>query len=73
MCLLPLSVGAAMLVVGVVLLIRWARGTGPDRPEVAGLGRTESMLVGALLCSVGLLLTALGATGTICGRLGVLG
>lgn len=71
MCWLPLVVGAAMLVAGVVLLTRYFLGTGENRPGVAGLGRTESMLIGALLVSVGPLLLILGVTGAICNRLGI--
>lgn len=71
MCWLPLVVGAAMSVAGIVLLTRYFLGTGENRPEVAGIGRTESMLIGALLVSVGPLLLVLGITGTICNRLGI--
>lgn len=46
---LPLVVGAAMLLAGTRLSTRFVVETGDIRPEVAGLGQTESMLIGALL------------------------
>lgn len=71
MCWLPLVVGAAMMIAGAMLLLRYFLARAENRPEVAGTGRTESMLVGALLVSVGPLLLILGLTGTICNRLGI--
>ena len=60
MCWIPLVLGALMLVFGVVLLVRFFTGHGSQRPEVASQWRTESMIVGALLSSIGLLLLILG-------------
>lgn len=71
MCWIPMTLGAAMIVVGVVLLIRFFTGHGAVRPEVATPARTESVLVGAALTSVGTLMLALGITGAICQWLGV--
>lgn len=71
MCWIPLTLGALMVVGGAFLIVRFFAGHGTASPEVANLGRTESMIVGALLTSVGLLMLVLGATGVICARLGV--
>jgi hypothetical protein len=63
--------GALMVVGGAFLVVRYFTGHGAARPEVATLGRTESMIVGALLTSVGLLMLVLGVTGVICERLAI--
>jgi len=63
--------GALMVVGGAFLIVRYFAGHGDARPEVATLGRTESMIVGALLTSVGLLMLVLGVTGVICERLAI--
>jgi hypothetical protein len=71
MCWIPITLGALMVVVGVVLLVRFFAGHGVVRPEVATPARTESVLVGAALTSVGTLMLALGITGAICQWLGI--
>ncbi len=71
MCWIALVVGAAMLIAGTFLLFRFFLGHGSQRPEIAGPARTESMILGGLLSSVGLLLVLLGVTGTICNALGI--
>ena len=71
MCLLALILGMVSMLAGAVLVIRFFVSHGPRRSEVADVNRTESMLIGALLVSIGFLLTALGATGTICQHLGI--
>lgn len=70
MCWILLAIWLAMLVVGTVLLVRFffARGIGP---ETASSARTESMILGALMASVGLLVTILGVTGALCERFGI--
>jgi hypothetical protein len=60
-----------MIVVGLVLLVRFFAVGGPGHVEAAGAARTESMVLGALMASLGLLLAILGATGAICTNLGV--
>lgn len=71
MCVLMLSFGIAMLVAGTVLVARFFTAHGASRAEVASVARTEGMVVGVLLVSIGFLLAAFGATGTICQRLGI--
>ena len=71
MCWIPLSLGALMVAGGAFLIVRFFAGHGSARPEVATVGRTESMIVGALLASVGLLMLVLGITGVICRGLGI--
>jgi hypothetical protein len=71
MCWIPLSLGALMLAGGIALIVRFYVGRGDVRPEVAGVGRTESLLVGALLASIGTLVLILGVTGAVCQRLGL--
>ena len=68
---LALGIGAIMMVVGLVLLIRFFAVGGPGHVEAAGAARTESMVLGALMASLGLLLAILGITGTICSNLGI--
>jgi hypothetical protein len=70
MCWIPLSLGALMVAVGIGLVARFYGGRDETRPEVASVGRTESLLVGALLVSIGTLVLILGATGAVCQRLG---
>jgi hypothetical protein len=60
-----------MVLAGIVLLTRYYAGRGTDRPEVASVTRTEDMIVGALLVSLGILLVALGGTGAVCVRFGL--
>jgi hypothetical protein len=71
MCWIPLTLGVLMIGGGVFLIVRFFAGHGSARPEVATVGRTESMIVGALLASVGLLMLVLGITGVICQGLGI--
>lgn len=71
MCWVALTIGAVMLLIGSVLLIRFFAVGGPGHVELAGLGRTESMVLGALMACVGLLLAILGMTGAICQNLGL--
>jgi hypothetical protein len=71
MCWILIVLGAAMLVFGVFLLVRFAVGRGAASPMVATLNRTQSMVIGALLTSIGFLLLVLGATDAVCIRLGL--
>jgi hypothetical protein len=71
MCWIPLGLGALMLVVGVTLLVRFFSGHGRDRPEIASQARTESMILGGLLSSIGLLLLILGIVAETCFLIGV--
>lgn len=71
MCLVAFILGMVSTLAGAVLVIRFFVAHGPRRSEVADVNRTESMVVGALLVSIGFLLTVLGATGTICHHLGI--
>jgi hypothetical protein len=71
MCWIPLSLGALMLAGGIGLIVRFYVGHDGARPEVASVGRTESLLVGALLASIGTLVLILGVTGAVCQRLGL--
>lgn len=71
MCVLMLSFGIAMLAAGAVLIVRFFLAHGAARAELASVTRTETMVLGAVLVSVGFLLTVFGATGTICQRLGI--
>ncbi len=71
MCWVLLAIGLAMLVFGTVLLVRFFSARGANDPETAGPGRTETMILGALMASVGLLVTLLGVTGAFCERFGI--
>jgi uncharacterized membrane protein len=71
MCWIPLVVGALMVTIGAALVARFYLGHDEARPEVASVGRTESLLVGALLASIGTLVLILGVTGAVCARLGI--
>lgn len=71
MCWLPLSLGVVMMIVGTVLIVRFFAGRAANSPDVATATRTETMIIGALLASLGLLLTSFGATGAICQGLGL--
>lgn len=71
MCWVPTLLGAAMLAGGTVLLITFWRGRGANAPEVAAPARVESMILGALLTSIGTLVFVLGLTGVICTALGI--
>lgn len=71
MCGVLLVIGVAMLVVGSVLLVRFFFARGANDPETASSGRTETMIVGAALTTVGLLVGLLGATGAVCARFGI--
>jgi hypothetical protein len=70
-CWIIVALGSTMVLAGIVLLARFYAGRGVERPEVATVTRTEDMIVGALLVSLGLLLVALGGTGAVCLRLGI--
>ena len=63
MCWIPLVLGVFMTGGGAFLIIRFFTGSGRERPEVASVGRTESMIVGVILSSVGLLVLLLGVFG----------
>lgn len=71
MCWIGVGLGAIMMVVGLTLLVRFFSVGGVGHVQAAGAARTESMVLGALLLSIGLLLSILGATGVICTGLGV--
>ncbi|MDZ7707810.1 MAG: hypothetical protein U5J97_07945 [Trueperaceae bacterium] len=71
MCWLLLAIGVAMLIIGSVLVVRFFSARGANAPETAGSGRTETMILGAMLASVGLLLGILGTTGALCARFGI--
>jgi hypothetical protein len=71
MCWVPLTLGAVMIVGGATLIVRFYLGRGAAAPEVASPSRVETLLLGALLTSVGTLLFVLGLTGAICTRLGI--
>ena len=71
MCWIGVGLGAVMMVVGLTLLLRFFYVGGVGHVQAAGAARTESMVLGALLLCIGLLLAILGATGVICTGLGV--
>lgn len=71
MCWTGLVIGGAMTFAGVALLVRFFTARGASSPERAGPGRTESMILGALLASIGPLLFLLGLTGLLCDALGI--
>ncbi|MDZ7799687.1 MAG: hypothetical protein U5K81_02685 [Trueperaceae bacterium] len=70
-CALLITLGSAMLLVGIVLIIRFFVGRGPNLPDEAGTGRTESMIFGALLVALGPLLLFLGLTEAVCRAFGL--
>ena len=65
MCWIPLVLGVFMTGGGAFLIVRFFAGHGRERPEVATVGRTESMIVGVILASVGLLVLLIGVFGVI--------
>lgn len=71
MCWTALTIGIVLLATGAVVLVRFFAVGGSGHVELAGQGRTESMVLGAAMASLGLLLSILGATGTICRSLGI--
>ncbi len=71
MCWIPMVLGAAMLVAGAVMIVRFYRGHGSDAPEVASATRVETLLLGVVLTSLGTLVFILGLTGAICTSLGI--
>lgn len=71
MCWTGLLIGGAMTFAGVALLVRFFTARGATAVERAGTARTESMILGALLASVGPLLFLLGLTGLLCDALGI--
>ena len=71
MCWILIVLGGAMIVAGGFLLVRFAVGRGDASPLVATLNRTQSVVIGALLTSVGFLLFVLGVTEAVCTRLGL--
>ena len=71
MCWIPMLLGAAMLVAGAMMIVRFYRGRGAEAPEVASASRVESLLLGVLLTSIGTLVFILGLTGAICTSLGI--
>jgi hypothetical protein len=71
MCWIPLSLGTFMIAAGIGLIARFYLGHGEARPEVASVGRTESLILGVLLASIGTLVLVLGVTGAVCTRLGI--
>lgn len=71
MCWIPMSLGVLMVGGGAYLIVRFYRGRGAQAPEVASPTRVETLLVGALLTSVGTLVFLLGLTGALCRFFGV--
>lgn len=71
MCWIPLVLGVLMTGGGAFLIVRFFAGRGRERPEVAGPRRTESMIVGVILTSVGFLVLLLGAFGVTTGCFGL--
>lgn len=71
MCWTAMTIGIVLLVAGAVVLVRFFAVGGPRHVELAGQGLTESMVLGAIMSSLGLLLTILGGTGVICRSLGI--
>jgi hypothetical protein len=67
MCWLPLVLGIGMVSIGVALIVRFFVARGAARVEVASVVRTEWMVLGAILVSIGFLLISLGASGVFCG------
>lgn len=71
MCWIVMTIGILLLVAGTVVLVRFFAVGGPRHVEFAGQARTESMVLGAIMASIGLLLTILGTTGAACRWLGI--
>lgn len=71
MCWILLALGSVMLAVGVFFLLRFFVGHGENSPLVATVNRTESMILGVALMSIGFLLFVLGLTQSICLRFGL--
>lgn len=65
MCWIPLLLGVFMTGGGAFLIVRFFSGHGRERPEVATPRRTESMIVGVILTSVGFLVLLLGIFGVM--------
>lgn len=71
MCWIAFALGLNMLFIGTLLV---ARGTSTRRPAASDLAdatRAEGMLLGALLISIGFLLSVFGGTGALCSWLGI--
>jgi len=71
MCWILLAIGVAMLMIGSILIVRFFSARGANDPETASSSRTETMILGAMLVSIGLLLGILGVTGALCERFGI--
>lgn len=71
MCALVIALGAVMMLTGTVLILRFFVGHGANRPEVAGIGRTESMILGVILVALGPLLFFLGVIEAVCRATGI--
>jgi hypothetical protein len=67
MCWIPLTLGALMVALGAGLIVRFFFSKAQGSIEVASTARTESMVVGVALVSIGFLVLVLGVTGVICG------
>jgi hypothetical protein len=67
MCWISLMLGAAMVAGGMWLVARFFLGRGAQAYRVASATRTETMVLGVALMSLGFLALVLGATGVICG------
>ncbi len=71
MCWIPLVLGVLMTAGGAYLIVRFFTGHGRQRPEIATTRRTESMIVGVILTSVGFLVLLLGVFGVLTGCFGL--
>jgi uncharacterized membrane protein len=63
--------GLAMLLLGTGLLVWFFRRSKRHDPEMSPLWQVEWMVMGALLVSIGLLLTLLGTVGGTCRDAGI--
>jgi hypothetical protein len=71
MCWIPLLLGALMTAGGAFLILRFFAGRGRERPDIATTRRTESMIVGVILTSLGFLVLLLGVFGVMTGCFGL--
>ena len=72
MCWIPMVLGAVMVVGGAAMILRFYRGRGAEAPEIASPTRVETLILGAVLTSIGTLVLILGLTGAICTNLGII-
>jgi hypothetical protein len=56
-----------MVALGGGLILRFFLARGPGGYELASTSKTESMVLGVALVSIGFLVLVLGVTGVICG------